>query len=238
MARSPIAMTIAPFPTTRRSVIVALSSADAAERTRAFDTLVACYWKPLYKYARVAWHRTREDAEDLTQSFFIRALERESLAAYDASKASFRTFLRLLFDRFASNEWKAEHAIKRGGGEVHLDFESAEAEIGRESPTATPEEYFHREWVRSVFALCVDRLRQRSSDTQFAVFQAYDLDDDRTLSYRELAARLGVSETKITNDLSAARRRFREIVLDTLREVTASEQEFRAESRALFGGGK
>ena len=73
-------MTVAPFPTTRRSVILALSSADAAERGRAFDTLVACYWKPLYKYARVAWRRTREDAEDLTQSFFVRALEKESLA--------------------------------------------------------------------------------------------------------------------------------------------------------------
>src|SRR5215212_6975736 len=100
-------MTIAPFPTTRRSVVLALSSGDKAERTRAFDTLVACYWKPLYKYARVQWHRSREDAEDLTQSFFIRALEKESLAPYDPAKASFRTFLRLLFDRFASNEWKA-----------------------------------------------------------------------------------------------------------------------------------
>lgn len=238
MARGPKAMTVAPFPTTRRSVIVALSSGDDAERTRAFDTLVACYWKPLYKYARVSWHRTREDAEDLTQSFFIKAFEKESLAGYDAARASFRTFLRLLFDRFASNEWKAEHAIKRGGGEVHLDFESAEAEIGRESSTATPEDYFHREWVRSVFALAVDRLRGRCTETQFAIFQAYDLDDDRTVSYRDLAARLGITDTKVTNDLAAARRRFREIVLDTLREVTASEQEFRAESRALFGGGR
>ncbi|HYI11178.1 MAG TPA: hypothetical protein VEK57_19125, partial [Thermoanaerobaculia bacterium] len=81
-------MSIAPFPTTRRSVVLALSSADAAERTRAFDTLVGCYWKPLYKYARVAWRRSREDAEDLTQGFFARAFEKESLASYDAAKAS------------------------------------------------------------------------------------------------------------------------------------------------------
>ena len=149
-------MTVAPFPTTRRSVILALSSADAAVRGRAFDTLVACYWKPLYKYARVAWRRTREDAEDLTQSFFVRALEKESLAAYDASKASFRTFLRLLFDRHTSNEWKAGQRIKRGGGEVHLDFDSAEAEIGRDSPTLTPEEYFGKRDGR--------RVRRRAGD--------------------------------------------------------------------------
>jgi RNA polymerase sigma factor (sigma-70 family) len=235
-------MTVAPFPTTRRSVIVALGSSDAAERTRAFDTLVACYWKPLYKYARVAWRRSREDAEDLTQSFFARALEKESLAAYDAAKASFRTFLRLLFDRFASNEWKAEHAKKRGGGEVRLDFDAAEAEIGRESTVATPEEYFQREWVRSVFALAVDRLRTRCEEEgkqkQFAVFEAYDLDDDRGLSYRELAVRFDIPETQVTNYLAAMRRRFRETVMDALREVTATEAELRAEARALLGGGR
>src|SRR5690349_7606984 len=117
-------MSVAPFPTTRRSVVLALASADAAERTRAFDTLVACYWKPLYKYARVAGRRSREDAEDLTQGFFTRAFEKESLATYDATKASFRTFLRVLFDRHAANEWKSGQRIKRGGGEVHLDFDS------------------------------------------------------------------------------------------------------------------
>jgi len=229
-------MSVAPFPTTRRSVIVALSSADVAERARAFDTLLACYWKPLYKYARVAFRRTREDAEDLTQNFFARAFEKESLVAYDASKASFRTFLRLLFDRHAANEWKAGQRLKRGGGEVHLDFDAAELEIGRDAATSvTPEEYFQREWVRSVFALAVERLRARCSETQFAIFEAYDLDDDRAVSYRELAQRLGISETKVTNDLAAARRRFREIVLDALREVTATEEEFRAEARALLG---
>ena len=229
-------MSIAPFPTTRRSVILALSSADVAERTRAFDTLLACYWKPLYKYARFAWRHTREDAEDLTQSFFARAFEKESLAAYDASKAGFRTFLRLLFERHAANEWKAGQRLKRGGGEVHLDFDAAESEIGREAATSlTPEEYFQREWVRSVFALAVERLRAQCTPAQFSIFEAYDLNDDRTISYRELAARFGVNETKITNDLAAARRRFRAIVLDALREVTATDQEFRAEARALLG---
>ena len=84
------------FPTTRRSVILALASDDASERARAFDALVAIYWRPLYKYARIA-HR-RDDAEDRTQSFLARMLEQNALASYDESKASFRTFLRTLFD--------------------------------------------------------------------------------------------------------------------------------------------
>lgn len=233
-------MSIAPFPTTRRSVVLALASGDEAERIRAFDTLVACYWKPLYKFARVAWRRSREDAEDLTQSFFVRAFEKESLATYDLTKASFRTFLRLLFERHVNNEWKAGQRIKRGGGEVHLDFASAETEVAGElSHAVTPEEYFQREWARSVFTVAVDRLRERCNadgkQTHFAIFERYDLEEDREISYRELASQLGIPETQVTNYLAAMRRRFRELVLDALREVTATEQEFRAEARALLG---
>jgi hypothetical protein len=106
----------------------------------------------------------------------------------------------------------------------------------------TPEEYFHREWVRSMFALAVARLRDRcdaeGKQTQFAIFEAYDLDDDRGVSYRQLASRFGVPETQVTNYLSSMRRRFRETVLEALREVTAGDAEFRNESRALLGGGR
>jgi RNA polymerase sigma factor (sigma-70 family) len=219
--------------------VLALSSADAAERTRAFDTLVACYWKPLYKYARVAWRKSREDAEDLTQSFFTRAFEKESLANYDPSKASFRTFLRLLFDRHISNDRRAGHRQKRGGAEVHLDFELAEAEIGKETSNVAPDEYFHREWVRSVFALAVERMRARCDadgrQMQFALFEMYDLDESNQMSYRELGMLFGINDTAVTNHLYAMRRRFREMVLATLRESTATEHEYRAEARALLG---
>ena len=224
------------FPTTRRSVVFSLSSGDAEERTRAFDTLVALYWKPLYKYARVSWGRPAEDCEDLTQSFFARLLENEALAGYDSRKASFRTFLRMLFDRHSANEAKALQRLKRGGGALSVDFDAAEAELLRDgSSSATPEVLYQREWVRSVFTIAVERLREASSPGDFALFEAYDLDDDRTVSYRELAQRFTIPETTVTNRLAAARRRFRQLVLDTLREATASDDEYRAEARALLG---
>jgi RNA polymerase sigma factor (sigma-70 family) len=224
------------FPTTRRSVVLALASDDASERARAFDTLVALYWKPLYKYARVSRGRGTADAEDLTQSFLARAFERNTLAEYDGEKASFRTFLRLLFDRHAANEFKASQRIKRGGGAVAQDFAAAEAEIAREHDReGTPEDYFQREWVRSVFALAVERLRDSSHAGDFALFEAYDLDDVARLSYRDLAARFELSETIVTNRLAAIRRRFRIVVLEVLRDVTASDREFRNEARALLG---
>jgi len=228
---------IAPFPTTRRSVVLALASDDPNERARAFDTLTALYWKPLYKYARATIWRTAEDAEDAVQSFFARIMENDALASYEPSRASFRTFLRLLFDRQSANELKAASRIKRGGGTTRLDFDAAEIEFQEDSRGASPEEYFQREWVRNVFAVAVTRLREaceeRDRMTQFLVFEAYDIAGD--VSYRELAQRFALPETTITNHLSAMRRRFRETVLDTLREATASEQEFRAEARSLLG---
>ena len=224
------------FPTTRRSVVLALASDDPSERSRAFDTMAALYWKPLYKYARVSQIRSAADAEDLTQSFLAVAFERNALAAYDEEKASFRTFLRLLFDRHAANHFKAAQRIKRGGGTVHNDFEAAEAEIAREHDrSGTPEDYFQREWVRSVFAIAVERLRDSSHAGDFALFEAYDLDDIAHSSYRELAKKFELSETTVTNRLAAIRRRFRAVVLDVLREITASDREFRNEARSLLG---
>jgi RNA polymerase sigma-70 factor (ECF subfamily) len=224
------------FPTSRRSVVLALASDDAAERTRAFDALAAIYWKPLYKYARVAHRQAATDAEDLTQSFLAREFEKNALAGYDAEKASFRTFLRTLFDRYAANERKAASRQKRGGGELHLDFPAAEEEIAQEHDRGgSPEEYFQREWVRSVFGLAVDRLRESSTAGDFTLFESYDLDDSSRLSYRELGAQIGLSETAVTNRLAAMRRRFRELVLDILRDATASDSEYRREVRALLG---
>jgi RNA polymerase sigma factor (sigma-70 family) len=229
------------FPTTRLSVVESLRSDDAAERYRACERLVALYWKPLYKYVRIKWNRTTDDAKDLVQGFFATALERETLAAFDPSRASLRTFLRLLVDRYASNERRAASRIKRGGRAVALDFEAAEAELARvASSRPDPEELLRREWVRALFGECVGRLREELHGTgrhlQFRVFEAMDLEErDSRPSYRELATKLGVTETKITNDLAAARRRFRVLVLETLHEVTASEEEFRAEARAVLG---
>jgi RNA polymerase sigma factor (sigma-70 family) len=220
-------------------MVAALKSRDDDARSRAFDTLARVYWRPLYKYAR-SRGRCTPDAEDLTQSFLARVLERNSLATFDPARASFRTFLRLLFDRHLANAWKASTRLKRGGAQSDFDFADVEAEMARESPDGgSPEERFEREWARSVFSLAVERLRQvavsSGKEISFALFEAYDLDQDWQVSYRDLAERFGLSETAVTNRLFSIRALFRAIVLDILREATASEHEFRAEARALLG---
>jgi RNA polymerase sigma factor (sigma-70 family) len=232
-------MNSARFPTTRSSIIEALTG-DTPARDRAFGTVVELYWKPLYKSLRFKGNVSAEDAEDLTQSFFVATLEKTTLSAFDATKASFRTFIRMLFDRYVANEWKSRARLKRGGGATKLDFDAAEQELSRDaSQPLDPEQYFEREWARSVFAAAVDRLRAwaaaNQKDTHFAIFTAYDLDDARDVSYRQLAEQHAVTEATVTNYLAAMRRQFRAILLDLIGEVTTSDREYRAEVRALLG---
>jgi hypothetical protein len=98
------------FPPTRWSVIETARSGDSGERDRALETLFAAYWKPVYKYVRLRWNRPAEDAQDLTQGFFLELLEREMLLRYDPKKSRLRTYLRLCVDGFVMNQDKPYHA--------------------------------------------------------------------------------------------------------------------------------
>jgi RNA polymerase sigma factor (sigma-70 family) len=236
------------FPPTRRSVIEAVRSIDVEERQRALEALCAAYWKPVYKYVRWRWNRTAEAAQDLTQDFFVELLERELLEKFDSSKSRLRTYLRLCVDSFVMNEDKAGRRQKRGGNIRHvaLDFAAAEEEFDKSvmDPAAIPspesvEEFFEKEWVRSLFALAVEDLHElcisRERERTFRLFEAYDLDGDAKSSYERLSKDYGISVTDVTNALAWARREFRKIALDRLRELCGSEEEFHREARAAFG---
>jgi RNA polymerase sigma factor (sigma-70 family) len=231
------------FPTTRYSIIVAAQSSEPAERSRAIETVTAAYWKPMYKYIRMKWGMNREDAQDFTQEFFTRLVEKEFLEAYDPSKGRLRTFLRICADRLYLNQSRDAQRLKRSGGTTHLplDFDEADRELGKVTATDSVEEYFEKEWVRSLFSLALERLRARCESSgkalQLALFERYDLaeDDSSKPSYAELAGEFGVAVTDVTNYLAFARREFRRAVLDQLREMTASEEEFRREAQALLG---
>ena len=233
------------FPVTNQSAIAAARSEDQVVRQHAFYTILNSYWKPAYKYIRLKWHANNEDAKDLTQGFFADAFEKNHFAHYNARKASFQTFLRTCLDGFVANERKAGKRLKRGGDVNHFqfDFLSAEDEIAMQAMQANDlnaEDYFHREWVRWMFTMAVDTLRQRyeasGRQVHFQLFEAYDLnDDDTSVSYASLAETFALEPATVNNYLAATRRDFRRIVLDKLREITATDEEFRTEARSLLG---
>jgi RNA polymerase sigma factor (sigma-70 family) len=233
------------FPHTPASALLAARSDDPVARARGFSSLVAAYWKPVYKSVRLRFGKNNEEAKDLTQAFFTRALEREMFSSYDPERARFRTFVRSCLKNFVANEEEAARRQKRGGDAIRLglDFEEAEAELGGVTPWAENafEAEFDRELARSLEAQSLDELervlRERGKDVYYEIFARYDLaaDADERPTYAALAEELGLKATDVTNHLAHARRELRRIVLERLRAITASEEEFRDEARTVLG---
>jgi DNA-directed RNA polymerase specialized sigma24 family protein len=233
------------FPVTRLSAIIGTSSSNPEERTRAFEALVSAYWMPVYKYVRIKWNKPTEDARDLTQGFFAEAIEKNFFARFDPSRAKFRTFLRTCLDGFVANENKAAGRIKRGGGAtiLSLDFDGAEEQLRIAAPPAVGaiDDYFEKEWARSIFSLALESFHAHmlaaGKENHVRLFERYvlDVDEKEKPSYKDLASEFDLPVTDVTNYLALARREFRRIVLEKLRELTATDEEYRREARALLG---
>ena len=217
------------FPSTHLSLIEATVSGLSSD---AMNEVIALYWKPVYRFVRLKFHKNNEDAKDLTQGFFTSAMQRDFFSRFEPEKASFRTYLRMAVERYAANQHAAATTQKRGGA---IQFESADAcEIAGESP----EMEFEREWRRQLFYLALDDLRAHCEECgkqiQFAIFEQYDLADGERPSYSELAAMHGVAETTVTNYLSWARHTLRRFVTDRLRGTTSDAKEFHEEMRRVW----
>ncbi len=234
------------FPQTHRSVVLAVRSVDPQERARALETVIAAYWRPVQRHVATRWRESDEDSRDLAQGFFAAALEKGWLARFDPGRGHFRTYLLACLDGFVAKERRARRRLKRGGEAAFVPLETT-GEDGetRELPiraTTDLEAEFQREWARSLFALAVEALRARCAksgkEVAFVLFERYDVDgadDPDRPSYAQLAAERGLPVTQVTNHLHWARRELRRTILEKLREITASEEEFRAEARELLG---
>jgi RNA polymerase sigma factor (sigma-70 family) len=225
------------FPTTRISVVEALSSSDAPARRAAAELLSRAYWQPIATTLRIRWRMEPADAEDLTQEFLSEALLKEWLVKYDPAKARFRTFLRMCVDRFAANALQASRRLKRGGDAEMVSLDDV---IVPAASDGDADARFRQEWVRSVFVMALDALRAEAEHegkgVHVQIFEAYDVEDAPARpSYRDLAARFGLPETTVTNHLAWARRAFRRHVLDVLRSLASSDKEYRDDARELLG---
>jgi len=241
----PIPVAAGAFPATRASLVRAAAGPEGEPRRQAFGALAELYWRPVYKYLRWRWRARPAEAEDLTQGFFARAFEKRFFERFDPARGRFRTFLRACLDGFAANERQAAARLKRGGGAIvlSLDVEGAERELAAAAAHAgdDAEAWFHREWVRAVFARALaaleTRCRAKGRALAFEVFRRHEVEaeDGARPTYDLLARELGLPVTQVTNHLAAMRRELRRDVLDALRALTASEEEFQAEARDLLG---
>jgi DNA-directed RNA polymerase specialized sigma24 family protein len=236
----------AQFANTHWSVV--LSAADKRNPTRArasLEKLCRVYWHPLYFYARREG-ASPHDAQDLTQEFFARLLEKDLLDSVDRRKGRFRSFLLAAFKHFLSNERDKARAQKRGGGQVPIpiDAQNAETQYGFQPvEQMTAEKIFERRWAMSLLEQTAARLREeyeRDGKTQLFEQIKVTLTEPRgTVAYAALGRTLNMSEGAVKIAVHRLRLRYREIlreeVADTLVDTAEVEDEVRQIFRALSG---
>jgi RNA polymerase sigma factor (sigma-70 family) len=203
------------FPNTRWSVVLAARQ-PSPEAEVALETICQAYWQPLYTYVRRCG-RSPHDAQDLTQEFFFRLLEKRWLDSADREKGKLRTFLIVALKRFMLNEWDKASAQRRGGGLAQAQFDTAFAEsrLAADGHTLAPDEAFDRQWALTLIDLTVRRLRAEFA----AAGKSGDYDTMKNcllavrgaIDYAGVAKQLGVNEGAARVAVHRLRKRFREI---------------------------
>jgi RNA polymerase sigma-70 factor (ECF subfamily) len=220
--------------------VVLAAGRDTAGGRESLARLCQSYWFPLYAYVRRRGY-TPEDAQDLTQSFFARLLEKNWVAAADQARGRFRSFLLAALNHFLADEWDRGRAQKRGGTTivVPLDLSWAEAVYAREPADAeTPERIFERRWALALLSQVLDRLRaEYERDGKSALFAALHptLAGERTAQpYAELARTLDSSEPAVKSAVHRLRQRYRQLLREEIAATLDGDDGVDDELRYLF----
>jgi RNA polymerase sigma-70 factor (ECF subfamily) len=228
------------FATTRWTMINAAGGASSASAAAALAELCQIYWPPLYSYLRRRGHDA-QDAQDLTQGFFARLLERQDFRVADRSRGRFRAFLLTALKRYAINEHKRARAARRGGGQVRLslDFEEAERTYAVDRrDDETPDRAFDRKWAGIAIDRAVHRLRRACRDGQAAamtdVLLPYLTDSGDLPAYRAVAAELGLTEGAVKVAVHRLRQRFGTALRQEIGQTVVADEDVEAEMRDLI----
>jgi len=228
------------FRTTRWSLVRAVGGVDPERARRALEELCASYWFPLYAFARRSG-LSPEDAEDCTQGFLVRLLERRDLERVEVEGGRFRSFLRVALRRHIASEREREGALKRGGGArpVSIDLENAERRVALEIPDhETPERAFDRAWAQALLARVFATLRaeytSRGKELVFERLEADLLGNCSADERRAIAAELELSEGALDVARHRLRRRFGEALRSEIGETLQDPAGIDAELAALM----
>jgi RNA polymerase sigma-70 factor (ECF subfamily) len=225
------------FPTTHWSIVVNAGAGSESQARAALETLCRQYWYPLYSFVR-RHGRSHHEAEDCTQEFLSRLIASDGLARARPERGRFRTFLLTALQNFLAKDWRTAHAAKRGGGAVHVPFDSppdAEQRFAREPADAglTPEEAFDRAWAAGMLENVIADLRQeyvrRGQAALFATLGPLVWGDDDDRSHAEHATRLGLNTHAFTVALQRLRRRVGDRLRAAVAETVAENEDVEAE---------
>jgi RNA polymerase sigma factor (sigma-70 family) len=224
-----------PFVTTHWSVVLAARDKTSPVSLEALETLCRGYWYPLYAFVRRVG-KSPHDAEDLTQEFFSRLLQKDWLDAADQERGRFRTFLVMAMKRFLANEWDRGRAAKRGGGQsfVPLDTELAEARYLREPLHSPPADLlYERRWALTLLDQSVASLRgeyeRDGRAVDFDQLKGFLTAERGAIPYGEIARELGTTEGAARVAVHRMRKRFRQVFRATIAGTVADARDLDAE---------
>lgn len=228
------------FMTTHWSLVLAAADRSSPGGEQALAQLCGTYWYPLYAFVRRQGNSAAE-AEDLTQEFFRRVLEKQYLRGVGPEKGRFRTFLLVCLKRFLANEYDKRTALKRGGGKTHLPIDFGEADERYKLEPAhglTAETLFERRWALTVLeqalAALSDEMRTGGKGRVFDALKPYLAAEASAPPHAVTAAALGTTEGAVKVAVHRLRQRYRQLVRDEIARTVDTEAEVDEEVGRLF----
>ncbi len=229
------------FATTHWSVVLAAAKPESPQSREALEQLCQAYWPPLYSYVRRQGFQPAE-AEDLTQEFFARLLERNYVGHADPACGRFRTFLLTSLKRFLVSDWRRSRRQKRSGQAV-VSLEVLTANRGHEAANdLTPEELFEKLWALTlmdrVLALLHDEYGRAGKSELFDQLKGCVWGERVGASYTEIATSLGLTEGMIKVSVHRLRHRCRDLLRAEIARTVLRPEEIDDELHhllAVFG---
>jgi DNA-directed RNA polymerase specialized sigma24 family protein len=220
------------FPTTRWSLVLAARHADAPGARAALSSLCEQYWQPVFAYVRRQGYAD-DEAQDLTQGFFARLIEKAYVADADQNRGRFRAFLLTSCRHYLLNEVDRERAQKRGGGLRRVaidDIDVIDAE--------TPERVYQRQWSRALLAAVLDDVRKRyvadGGERLFDRLSVFLTSGEEAGTHAAAAIDLAMTPGAVKVAIHRLRRRYRQVLWRRVAETVASESEVEDEIRILL----
>ena len=226
------------FTTTHWTVVLTASNGASSAADNALETLCKTYWYPLYAFIRRRGHQPHE-AQDLTQEFFTRLLQKDYLRAVDPKKGKFRSFLLAALEHFLLNEWRRGKTQKRGGAFQFISLDQTAEQLYAQIPSAglSPEKLYAQQWANTLLENVLNRFRNEfvvaGKAEQFDRLKIF-LTESRPVSYAELAAALGTTEAALKMTVSRMRQRYGELLREEIASTVSSPAEVEQELRELF----
>ena len=228
------------FATTHWTAVLAAGRGGSQQAEVALEELCHTYWYPLYAYVRRRGH-SREDAEDLTQGFFARLLEKNYLEGITSDKGKFRSFLLVALKRYLANEWDRANRQKRGGGVTPLSLDWQDAETRYQINPAdnlSPDRLFDRAWAVIVLERVITRLRDENSGEGkaglYVQLKPFLMVGKSEIPYAQAATALEMTEGAVRVAVHRLRRRYRELLREEITETLANPAQADEEIQALF----